>query len=383
MKARKQKVIRIGCIIVSIFLLASFFALPVMAEVDNLSSVEVENDIYFSVGSDEEVSSQRPYTPFYVGYFTKNQLTGYDDLTSAYWSWTQATDGMMNSNGGYFDFWDAPVNQSGRTLKAVYYINQLFDDYAVRTFREGDTMFIGAEGWLGTWFDTITEFVDYRFTLRDNGDDYMFSFGRIVAYTDTVTLDNETVEDDAGFDYPGLVFKFNQEVTSSTLCLCLEFTITNEVTDLVFNIDPVNILIKFGSGVSPNYPIFPAAPGGDDVGNYDKAEQQLVQSQQQGLSQGAQAIQGAGSSLNALSNDLKLMSFVPVLSGMLDRIVQIPGINALVNISLSLGLFVSLLGLAASIVSAADRKVGQAKREAKTEEVRQAKLDYYRSRTRK
>lgn len=362
MKTRKQKVIcRVLCMVVSIFLLASFFVVPVMAEVDKLSAVKLEN-IMYDYGPDQGGLDQRPYLSVYLGTFGANMAwNSFNRVTSSNDSW-RLPKSIVNDDS-YMTF-SYRFNPDTSNLKLVYYINQLFDDGVIRSFSKGDTCYI-EPAYLGVWFDTDSEFTEYRFTLRDNGDPYSFSFGSVVASTDVISVNFD--DGDEGIDFDRLPFTFANDIQSNSLCLCIEFTCLSNELDFSVSFEAGYFSVQYGSGVSPNYPIYPAAPGGNDVGNYGSAEQELIQSQEQGLSQGANSMQSAGSNLQSLSSDLKLMSFVPVLSGALDKIATIPGIMPLVNISLSLGLFASLMGLAASIVSAADRRAGQAKREAQRE----------------
>lgn len=78
-------------------------------------------------------------------------------------------------------------------------------------------------------------------------------------------------------------------------------------------------------------------------------------------------MQNTGSLITDLEANLNLVAFTGAFNKIMDRIVLIPGLNPLVSISLSLGLFASLFGLAGSIISAASRGSGQAQREAQRE----------------
>lgn len=370
MKTRRQKVvlkyIRKYMVILSCILLcASFFVMPVSAEVDSLNSVTIENYTYIYGGNFMDSTPDVPvllYNACFAGVTSVNNLDALNNVTSMSTFFTYPYPFSYDYGPGFhFDFYDSPGLDR---FLLVYYINQLFDDNVYRTFSKDDTFYIDSH-WLAFYLGSDTTISNYRFVLRDFGrlDSNGFGFGNVVAYTDIIStnINDEFPE----LEYDRLKFTFVDDVYSNSLCLCFEMSGTTDNNTLIIAFDAgMEFTINYGSGVSPNYPIYPDAPGGNEVNDYASKEQQLVDSQQQGLSQGANSISNTNSFLSSLNTDLKLMSFVPVLSGMLDRLATIPGVMPIVQISLALGLFASLLGMAGAIVSAADRKAAREKREA-------------------
>lgn len=358
MKTRYQKVI---CILACVFLIASFFAVPVYA-LDEYTIISIQNIIYdYGMGAGGNYDPDfRPYTNLY-GYEYLSNYTSFSVLNSRTSSnGLSPSDILTDDDFMLYNFSDV-FTPSYRKFYFIYYINQIFDDTVVRQFESGDTFYLDV-GTFEFW-PYGGDVLRYRFTLRDAGDDFSFSFGNVVAYTDVI--EHLITEDDGVVDYNALKFTFRETVSSNTLCLCLEFDVDIHIfSELQFDIPLTNFDLFFGSGVSPNYPIYPSAPGGDSVSGLGSAEHELIGTQQQGINTGLSVMGDTSSVLSDLNASLQLGAFTTQLSGILDRVVSIPGIDALVQVSLALGLFASLMALSASIVSAADRKAGLAKREA-------------------
>lgn len=362
MKIRKQKVIsRILCMVVSIFLLASFFVVPVAA-LDQMTTVTIQNILY-EFGGDDNDPDQRPYSSA-NGFGQNSRKPSFSALNNVQSGSNHAFDALgvyVESDTIFFDFYADQFDY----YFLIYYINQVFDDGVTRNFSQGDTFFI-ENGHIGVWTTDPSSMSQCRFVLRDFGNDYSFDYGRVVAYTDV--FDINVTEDGDGIDYDRLSFNFREDVTSDSLCLCVEFLCDldgGNLFQVLFEQD--NYRLSFGPGVSPNYPIYPSAPGGDDIGHLDSQEQQLLQDSQAGLDAGVDVMENTGNLITDLEADLNLVAFTGALNQILNRIVLIPGLDPLVHISLSLGLFASLFGLAASIISAASHRSGQAASESKRE----------------
>lgn len=366
MKTRKQKVIcRVLCMVVSILLLASFFVVPVSA-LDQLTTVVIQNEMY-EYGSDHHDPDQRPYSSFYLQESSMNLTMSFLNTVTSSIEKFLLHPSSISGNPAFMEFSYSDVVPDSFHY-GIYYINQLFDDGVTRTFATGDTLYIDA-AFFGVYLYDDMRITQFRFTLRELGNSFDFSFDRVVASTDTINVN--VTDNDGGFDYDRLSFNFTQDITSNSLCLCLEFKFDITQDEVYFELEESNFTIQFGAGVSPNYPIYPSAPGKDEVNGYGSAEQELIGSQESGMQEGLDAMTGMENILADLDSSLQFGAFTTKLSGVLDRIVSIPGLDALVHISMALGLFASLMALAASIVHAADRKAGQAKREA----ARDAKSD--------
>ncbi|MBQ2024860.1 MAG: hypothetical protein II215_00115 [Paludibacteraceae bacterium] len=222
---------------------------------------------------------------------------------------------------------------------------------------EDDTLFL-EEGRFYLEFDTeLDAFVKARFTLRgvNNYGGTQDVFGTVYAKTPIFDI-YVSSGTKPYFNYERLDFSVLQEFdTPVFLCLELQFTTANALELKILYIDDNDGKVYFGGGSSPNNPIYPPADGGN-VGNLDNAEQELIGSQQQGLDNTGTVIGNAENVILDLNTDLQLGSFVMALNPILDKITTIAGIDALVNMSLALGLFASLLSLSASIIGAGDKR---------------------------
>ena len=364
MKTRKQKVIcRFLCMVVSIFLLASFFVVPVSADVDELTQVTISNILYkYGMGAGGNYDPDYlPYPNLVIFSSSFNTFTVLDQMTSG------LGDFYPNSiwTTIYSMTYDFNLENCSEYNYGVYYINQLFDDNVVRSFAKGDTVFLDP-GEIPIWVYGDFSITKCRFTLRDEGSSDDFNYGSVIASTDIISCD--LVEDSDLFIFDQLSFSFSRDVESSNLCLCFEFLVSDPTDEIQIEIEAFDVSFKFGSGVSPNYPIYPAAPGEDQINGLGSKEDQLLNDSAAGLQEGINSIGKVNSILSGgrgvNGTDLHLAAFATNLSGIMGRIADINGIGDLVYISLSLGLFASLFGLAGSIISAADRKAGHAKREA-------------------
>lgn len=350
MKTRRQKVF---AILSACFLCASFFAVPVSAA-DQLTTVAVENIIY-EYGMDHTGSGEldvRPYSSFYLyePTFSNISFSLFDTYTAFIERFLIDSPLISTSGSSYMGFEYPSLNPSLNHF-GIYFINNLFDDGVVRTFSRGDTVFLDSSFFPILLYDGA-RLTNYRFTIRDYGDPYNFYFGNVVASTDIISAN--VTDEDSGFDYDRLAFNFNNTVSSSELCLCLEFQLDIVQDELYFEIEKTSLTFQFGAGVSPDYPIYPSAPGGDDVGNLDSAEQELIQGSQQGLNNAADNFASFGDRIRSFST-----CFIRI-ANYLNRIVgNTPYLDLVLWISLSLGIYASLLGLAGAIVSASDRKAGR------------------------
>lgn len=225
-----------------------------------------------------------------------------------------------------------------------------------------DTLYLEA-GRFYVQIDTeMDAIVSARFTIRpvyNTTPDGVTSFSSVYASTDPIDIYiSETSK--GYFDYPTMYFNDTGYFDGGVLTpvyLCVEFVFsTAEHLDItILNIEAITSRLFYGSGTSPNNPIYPPADGGN-VGNLDSAEQELINSQLQGLDNTSTVIGNADNIMVDLNTDLQLGAFVQALNPILDKITTISGFDALVNMSLALGIFASLLSLSASIIGAGDRR---------------------------
>lgn len=126
-----------------------------------------------------------------------------------------------------------------------------------------------------------------------------------------------------------------------------------------FSMNNATVTFGYGSPSSPDYPSY-VAPDDGNMGALEDTEDQLLQGSEQGLNNATETFTNFGSTIMQFEQGMVL------ISQMMTRLTgNIPLVGAIVTISMSLGIFASLLGLAGAIVSAADRKASAEARRSK------------------
>ena len=360
MKTRKQKVIsRIFCMVVSILLLASFFAVPVSAADGQYYTFRPSLD---------------PDHNFSYLYFINAPTANFPLTFPCLYFWEKIE--PVDADGDYASFeFKFDTDNGYNYLLYPLGISTLSTDGSSITLKSDSTAFLEAGRFYLSVYAEDTELVaaiQARFTIRDcvpisNPDGGIDGnvFGTVYGETDIFDI-YVSPNTKPYFNYPRLDFSINEEVITPVM-LCLELMISAEDPYSVKIIDMETNTAKlfYGGGTSPNNPVFPSAPGGDLVSGLGSAEQDLLDSSASGLDEGVSIMSGIGNFLgNTRAGGLDLVMFTASFNTIMNSLVDIPGINSLVMISLSLGLFGSLFGLSASIISASSRRSGQAKREA-------------------
>lgn len=361
MKTRKQKVIsRILCMVVSIFLLTSFFVVPVSAEQD-----------YFTTTFVQDVEN------FDTSYFRTFAVGGYDEVNKKTSKEGLSADSATSYGEAHIEYQFDYQNSINQGISVLYLgastlHNTEIDSSQTFYFQKGDTAWL-SPGWLhiGIKGDQFA-IMNFRFVLRESrstaAGDRQVHYGRVIAQSEVI---NTRIDDNGNghLQFDSVSFEFLESISTTSLTLCLElFSSSYHNYDRIVFFLQNEFYLNYGAGKNPNYPIYPNAPGGDEIGGLGSKEDQLLNDSSAGLQEGVNSIGkvngllSGGKGVNG--TDLHLAAFATNLSGIMERIAGINGIGDLVYISLSLGLFASLFGLAGSIISAADRKAGQAKREA-------------------
>lgn len=287
--------------------------------------------------------------------------------------------GLMNNTNQIFNYYDIePADYDGDFATFEFYprssgantltglvlplgLSTLSADGSSVLISVEDTLFLESGRFYVQIETSLDAIIKARFTIRPvyntlpNGNS---TFSSVYATTDYIDV---TISGSKSyFDYPMLNFAstgYFEDGVVTPVFLCVEFVFsTAEPLDItILNVEATTARLFYGSGTSPNNPIYPPADGGN-VGNLDSAEQELIGSQQQGLDNTGAVIGNAENVILDLNTDLHLGAFVQALNPILDKIVTISGFDALVNMSLALGIFASLLSLSASIIGASDRK---------------------------
>lgn len=363
MKTRRQKVVlKYMSIFTCILLCASFFCIPVSA--GSMYDVTFETPIPGEEGV------------FRVGGGRYDDWSPTEDLTWQELSMPKSVEDVVDTDGrpgtAYtFDWIDA--NQGVLS----FWLGQ--STFGIDRFQTSDYAWLDQ----GAFTLEVVEgdyiaFSYYRFVLRPHFVDG--TVGAVIASTEPTQFYLSGIgQDYVRVSYPKLSFNFYDSVSAKGLVLCLEVagSSLNNFNQIIATYQDY-YSVHYAKGSDPNYPIY----GGADSGNLDELEsqeQQLMDSASGGIDAGINAMVG----FQQIYNDLNLFVFPMRLAAILNGLVDIPGIHGLVMVSLSLGLFASLMALAGSLVSAADRKAGQAKREAAAAERAAKREKYYASRKNK
>lgn len=339
MKTRRQKVF---AILAACLLCASFFAVPVSA-LDQMEIFDIRNQIYnYGMGPGGN------YDPNYKPFSSLKYVNGEDDLEVLDYFYSDEFDTPeVFTDTGKMTF-NLQLDDDFGLLN--YYINDLPTGLS---FSDNDTFFIESGRLLLMLDNDNFSLSQCRFVIRSSADNDSFDFGEVVAATDILEID--FTSKNKFLSYPQLFFKIIQNTKpSDDLCLCVEFYATlqgDDIGKITFSVS--DFTVKFGVGKSPDYPIYPA-PDSGNMGSLDSTESQLQDSASAGLNESAELFGSLSTNLNGFGSSIMRVTRLMISLG-----DKIPYLKLIVNISLALGLFASLLGLAGSIVSAADRKAGR------------------------
>lgn len=335
MKTRRQKV----CVVlVTVFLCASFFAVPV-------SAAEVY-DVEFETPLPGETSL------FRVGPGDYSHWLSYDI------NWSELSPPKEVTDIG------PSVDPSG----ALYTFDWFSSNQGIVSFWLGTSKF-GVERYQTSdviWIDPglfnlrvivgeYISFSNYRFSLRPVYDDY--TVGPVIASTDIQSLHLSGVSNGMNsvvVNYPRMNFVINDSVSAIGLVLCLDVSGSSmNSTNQIIGIFEDVFTLHYANGSDPNLPSY-APPNSGNTGSLDSTESQLQNNASAGLNQTDEIFSSVSTNINGFAT-----SFLRIARLMTRLGDKVPYLNIVVQLSLALGLFASLLGLAGSIVSAADRKAGR------------------------
>lgn len=124
------------------------------------------------------------------------------------------------------------------------------------------------------------------------------------------------------------------------------------------NITLVNqpFAVSCGDPNSPNAPAY-IKPDGGSVSDLGSAEDSLVSGSQAGIDKAGEAFSSVDTNLAAYINGLLMCSKIMGVA-----MSKMPWLGTVIEISLALGLFASLLGLAAALIGASDRRAAASAR---------------------
>lgn len=345
MKTRKQKVI---CILACVFLLASFFVVPV-------SAAEDYSTVVFKYPLDGSEFNEN-----YFGFVRKE-----DTLNTQVWDKfrrpSSSVYGLYNPSSGdsfwlktYYFTWPDDYGNQGYTS---FFLGA--SSFGVTSYSTADTIWIDQFRFAVMLGQAYSSFSQYRFCFRDITDGN--TIGSVVGYSAWENFSFSTTSADAiryitspqksmeiinAGDYDGLAF-------------FIEFNCSSMNSAFAIGIQDTGIAVNYGRGSNPNYPVFNAPTPDDEnqIGGYIYQESQLMQNNSDNLTSGRMQFSQSMNIIGGLFSN-GLVTAANVIS----RFLNIGTLYALTNVSLGLGLFASLLGLAASIVGAADRRAAAASR---------------------
>lgn len=305
----KTHVLKIfGCILLTVSLTVSFFAIPVSAE-----------------GWRRITTSQMSVS------------LGVTDRDG------EIIQGYVNESS--YDF-PIPEAYNGSTIVAARFIETTFSISA------GDVVIVDplyTGGWLGgisnkivgyVW--SVFDYTDGEWTTRLLGCSEYYEVRYIGGKGYTI-------------DLPATEIPI--EFSSDRAALALEIYMERE-SAANFSMNFSTVSFGYGTPGSPDAPTY-IPPNDGNMGSLENIESGLIADSQGGFDSANQTFTDFGTNILQFKEGMVLISNI-----MTDFVGEVPLVSAVITISLSLGLFASLLGLAGSIVSAADRK---ASREARAE----------------
>ena len=334
MKTRRQKVF---AILAACLLCASFFAVPVSAGTtfDVTFETPVPGDYnFFRVGGGSHLNWS----------FTHN--TSWNDLKrptnvvdvgpSVDPSGASYTFDWVSGNNGIVSFWLS-------TSK-----------FGLDRFQSSDVVWIDSGVFhLQVQNNEYIQFCHYRFSLRIVYEGQ--TIGPVIGSTDLQRISLSGLGEPAvSVYYPKMNFTISDSVNGIGLMLCLEVegSSMNGQGQIITTLQDT-YTVHYANGADPNLPTYDE-PSSGNVGGLESAEQELIQGSQTGLDTANNSFLAFGDRIRSFSTCfIRISSYLNKITG------KIPYFDLMLWISLSLGIYASLLGLAGAIVSAADRKAGR------------------------
>lgn len=155
----------------------------------------------------------------------------------------------------------------------------------------------------------------------------------------------------SGGDFFQFFVDVDKTLTAAGSFVELEFTMFISRFDATtFNVVNADFSLSCGNPSSPESPAYPP-PDGGSVSDLGAAESSLTDSAQDGIDKAGAAFAGVDNNLSGYLNGLLMCSRI-----MGAAMTKLPWLGSVIEISLALGLFASLLGLAAALIGASDRR---------------------------
>lgn len=155
----------------------------------------------------------------------------------------------------------------------------------------------------------------------------------------------------SGGDFFQFFIGVDKTLTAAGSIVALRFTMFISRFDATtFNVVNADFSLSCGNPSSPESPAY-SAPDGGTVSDLGVAESSLTDSAQDGIDKAGEAFAGVDNNLSGYLNGLLMCSRI-----MGAAMTKLPWLGSVIEISLALGLFASLLGLAAALIGASDRR---------------------------
>lgn len=358
MKTRKRKnVLKYMVVFACILLCTSFFVVPVSAadgvvtdrfKIDITSPNASDFRVFPYAGGGTDDFSMANGSSFSTAQPAEDYEEGREEIDFLF-------DWVDSQNGGVVSLW----------LGNSTFTSDPLNSDVLHTYSKNDTVWMDGSQFDASTFTDYFSLTKFRFVLREASIRDInllndFTIGKVVATSDIFDCRiSSNTTDPIIFD--DIYFTFLDSVECQSLALCLEFNGSSmSKFDLNVMFRESFFTLHYGTGTSPNYPMYPGAGGGNEVNDLGTVEDQILSDSSAGMDQGLSVM----GDLNQSISNLGLGNgFLVLLTRTMNEFLEIPGFNGLIYVSLSLGLFGSLMGLAGSIISAGDRRAASAKRE--------------------
>lgn len=323
----------IVCLILSVTLTVSFFAVPVMAG-------DAYATVTFNYLPNDEGILPNDWVRWATTVANLNSKS-WNDLNPIRETWSfSVSNSSIKGLGATFD-WGTDSDLSGAIS---FYVGR--SKFELNTYSSSDTVWSEPFKLWIVLSEAYSASSYFRISLRsvDGG-----SIGTRVGQTDWQQIRFSTASGNAAYEFriPSLPIQIFNPGNYDGLSVHFDIQCTS-MNSCGIGFSDGAFTINYGSGSSPNFPSY-LPPDSGDLPHVSEGQQALLDDTQQGSDI-------AVDNFNSLQSDLSYVSTgLYYVSSMVLSLVNIEGISTVVKVSLSLGLFATLLSLTASIIGAGDR----------------------------
>lgn len=334
MKTRRQKVF---AILVACLFCASFFCFPV--------SAATTYDAVFTVPNEGSENFMR-VGPGRDKIFDQTAVLSWSQLSPPT-SWVPIGPAVDPSGVSYnFDFYNYE-----NTSVVSFWIGQ--SSYGLERYQKSDVVYIDPGYFtLQVPSGLYVTYFNYRFSLRIINSDH--SIGEVIASTSINDMALSGIgQNSLTVYYPKMPFTFSKSMNGIGLLLVLEVSGSGLYpSGQIIGIFSDDFSVHYSDGPDPNLPTYDP-PDQGSIGDVDDLESDILDGSQVGLDSVAGQLDS--SSLTEAVTDFQ-WAFVHISRFMTRLSGNIPYLDAVIYISISLGLLATLVALSGAIVTASDRR---------------------------